>query len=401
MVDSYGRILSVDDDPDIRKRISTYLEDSGFIVFEASNGKEALNLFASKKPDLVLCDLIMPEMSGLELLEILKKESPETPIIVISATEVMGDVIEALRLGAWDYIVKPITNMAVLEHAVCRALERGRLVIENRNYRAQLEEKNMQLTQSLGQLKEDQDAGKSVQQKLLPKPIFELNEYIFSHVVIPSLYLSGDFVDYFAISREKIGFYIADVSGHGASSAFVTVLLKSLVEQMLSNYQTRNDELILNPDRVLKHISDDILQAKLGKYLTMIYGVLDLKENQLVYSVGGHYPNPVIWNGKVATFLEGTGFAVGIFKDARFESHTCPLPEQFSLAMFSDGIFEILHGKNLQEKEERLLELVNKSQLSVEDILSSLGIKNESGCPDDITLLLMNRNEVCNKHISK
>lgn len=401
MVDSYGRILSVDDDPDIRKRISTYLEDSGFIVFEASNGKEALNLFASKKPDLVLCDLIMPEMSGLELLEILKKESPETPIIVISATEVMGDVIEALRLGAWDYIVKPITNMAVLEHAVCRALERGRLVIENRNYRAQLEEKNMQLTQSLGQLKEDQDAGKSVQQKLLPKPIFELNEYIFSHVVIPSLYLSGDFVDYFAISQDKIGFYIADVSGHGASSAFVTVLLKSLVEQMLSNYQTRNDELILNPDRVLKHISDDILQAKLGKYLTMIYGVLDLKENQLVYSVGGHYPNPVIWNGKVATFLEGTGFAVGIFKDARFESHTCPLPEQFSLAMFSDGIFEILHGKNLQEKEERLLEIVNKSQLSVEDILSSLGIKNESGCPDDITLLLMNRNEVCNKHISK
>ncbi len=401
MVDSYGRILSVDDDPDIRKRISTYLEDSGFIVFEASNGKEALNLFASKKPDLVLCDLIMPEMSGLELLEILKKESPETPIIVVSATEVMGDVIEALRLGAWDYIVKPITNMAVLEHAVCRALERGRLVIENRNYRAQLEEKNMQLTQSLGQLKEDQDAGKSVQQKLLPKPIFELNEYIFSHVVIPSLYLSGDFVDYFAISQDKIGFYIADVSGHGASSAFVTVLLKSLVEQMLSNYQTRNDELILNPDRVLKHISDDILQAKLGKYLTMIYGVLDLKENQLVYSVGGHYPNPVIWNGKVATFLEGTGFAVGIFKDARFESHTCPLPEQFSLAMFSDGIFEILHGKNLQEKEERLLEIVNKSQLSVEDILSSLGIKNESGCPDDITLLLMNRNEVCNKHISK
>jgi len=280
-------------------------------------------------------------------------------------------------------------------------LERGRLVIENRNYRAQLEEKNMQLTQSLGQLKEDQDAGKSVQQKLLPKPIFELNEYIFSHVVIPSLYLSGDFVDYFAISQDKIGFYIADVSGHGASSAFVTVLLKSLVEQMLSNYQTRNDELILNPDRVLKQISDDILQAKLGKYLTMIYGVLDLKENQLVYSVGGHYPNPVIWNGKVATFLEGTGFAVGIFKDARFESHTCPLPEQFSLAMFSDGIFEILHGKNLQEKEERLLEIVNKSQLSVEDILSSLGIKNESGCPDDITLLLMNRNDVCNKHISK
>lgn len=401
MMDSYGRILSVDDDSAIRKRISTYLEDNGFIVFEAGNGKEALQQFTSSKPDLVLCDLIMPEMSGLELLEILKKESPETPVIVISATEVMGDVIEALRLGAWDFIVKPITNMAVLEHAVCRALERGRLVIENRNYRAQLEEKNIQLTQSLGQLKEDQNAGKSVQQKLLPKPIFELNEYIFSHIVIPSLYLSGDFVDYFTITENKIGFYIADVSGHGASSAFVTVLLKSLVEKMLSNYRTRQDEQILHPERVLKQVSDDILQAKLGKYLTMIYGVLDLKENQLIYSVGGHYPNPVIWNGQTAEFLKGTGFAVGIFKDAQFESHIFPLPEQFSIAMFSDGIFEILQGKTLQEKENILLKVINKSQLSISDVLSSLGIDHESGCPDDITLLLMNRKEACNKHLNK
>lgn len=400
MMESYGRILSVDDDPKMQERISTYLEDSGFVVYGANNGEEALEIFARDKPDLVLCDLIMPKMSGLKLLEILKKESPETPVIVVSATDVMGDVIQALRLGAWDYIAKPITNMTVLEHAVCKALERGRLVIENRNYRAQLEEKNIQLTQSLGQLKEDQNAGKSVQQKLLPNTLFELNDYVFSHAVIPSLYLSGDFVDYFNITPSQVGFYIADVSGHGASSAFVTVLLKSLVGQLLSNYQSRQDELILQPEKVLKQISDDILQAKLGKYLTMIYGVLDLKENLLVYSVGGHYPNPVIWDGKVASFLQGEGFAVGILKEAKFESYVCALPPQFSLAMFSDGIFEVIKGNTLEEKEKNLLEAINKSQNCVEDILSSLGVNSESRCPDDITLLLMSRHEAC-KHMNK
>ncbi len=400
MVNAYGRILSVDDDSKVREKIASYLEDNGFVVYEANNGQEGLELFRSHKPDLVLCDIQMPVMGGLELIEILKKESPETPIIVISGIDVMSNVIEALRTGAWDFIVKPISNMTVLEHAVCRALERGRLVVENRKYRIELEEKNMQLTQSLGQLKEDQDAGKSVQQKLLPMPFFQCNEYSFSHKVIPSLYLSGDFVDYFQITKNKIGFYIADVSGHGASSAFVTVLLKSLVEQFLTNYQLRQDELILHPEKVLKHLSDDILNAKLGKYLTMIYGVLDLDENVMIYSIGGHYPNPIIWDGTTTTYLQGSGFAVGIYKDAKFNSFTYRLPEVFSLAMFSDGIFEIMQGENLAEKENMLLALVNKAQLSVEDVLAPLGVKNEMKGPDDITLLLMNRNEICS-HVNK
>lgn len=397
---SYGRILSVDDDSKLRERIASYLEDSGFVVYEANNGKEALEIFHLKKPDLVLCDLQMPIMGGLELIEILIKESPETPVIVISGTDVMSNIIDALRLGAWDFIPKPITNLTVLEHAVCKALERGRLVVENKNYRTELEEKNIQLTQSLGQLKEDQYAGKSVQQKLLPKTNFQFKDYNFSHKVIPSLYLSGDFVDYFQITQDKIGFYIADVSGHGASSAFITVLLKSLMEQFLSQYQLHQDDLIVHPEKVLKHLSDDILNAKLGKYLTMIYCVLDLKKNVLLYSVGGHYPNPVIWDTQKTIFLKGQGFAVGIFKDAKFELYSYSLPPQFTLAMFSDGIFEIMEGKDLQEKENKLLEMVNKSQMKVEDILVPLGVKYEGGGPDDITLLLMNRNETC-KHVNK
>ncbi len=400
MTNFYGRILSVDDDAKVREKIATYLEDIGFVVNEANNGQEALEAFKAKKPDLVLCDLQMPVMDGLELIEYIKKESPETPIVAMSATDKMSLVIDALRIGAWDFIAKPIANLTVLEHVICKALERGRLVVENRRYRLELEEKNNQLTQSLGQLKEDQNAGKSVQQKLLPQPNFCFNDYSFSHKVIPSLYLSGDFVDYFQITKSKVGFYIADVSGHGASSAFVTVLLKSLVEHFLNNYQIMQDDTILHPEKVLKHLSDDILNAKLGKYLTMIYCVLDLNTNMISYSVGGHYPNPVIWDGKNATYLKGSGFAVGIFKDAKFETNSLSLPSEFSFVMFSDGVFEIMEGEDLKSKEQKLLSVVNKSQLKIDDLLSSLGINEEGGRPDDITLLLMNRKSQCN-HMNK
>lgn len=398
MFNSYGRILCVDDDPKTCETIVTSLEDSGFIAYEANSKKEALDIFRSKNPDLVLCDIQMHSKAGLELIEILKEESPETPVIVISGSNIMSEIISALRLGAWDYIPKPITNLAVLEHAVCRALERGRLMVENKKYRMELEEKNVQLRQSLSQLEEDQNAAKSVQQKLLPAPLIQYQDYTLSHKIIPSLYLSGDFVDYFTICANKIGFYIADVSGHGASSAFVTVMIKRIVEQILENYKLDRDESILHPEKMLKLINDDICDAKLGKYLTMIYCILDLKENRLIYSVGGHYPNPIIWDGKTAKFLPGTGYAVGVYKPAQFESFNCDLPAQFTMAMFSDGIFEIMRGKNLEENEQTLLDLFSQTHLNVEEILTPLGVKKENKFPDDIALFLMNRKKSWSKH---
>lgn len=384
----YGHILSVDDESETQEHISAYLEDSGFIVYKANHMSDVLSLINTEHPDLVIIDLqSSPHGQGIELIELIKKDYTDLPFIVTSTTKMVDEVIEALRLGALDYIPKPILNMAVLEHAVCRALERCRL-------RMELERKNNQLRESLNQLKEDQDAGKNVQQKLLPLPLMKINNYTISYSVIPSLYLSGDFVDYFEITKEKLGFYVADVSGHGASSAFVTVLLKSLVAGFLNEYQKGGDDKILRPDAVLKQLSQDILNAKLGKYLTMIYCVLDLKENTLVYSVGGHYPNPLMWDGEKAFFLTGNGFAVGIYKDAQFESITYPLPKNFSLAFFSDGVFEILKGNNLTEKEQSLQRLFASSPENIKDILVAIGV-DEKGGPDDITLLLMKGKAKC------
>ncbi len=134
------KILIVEDEAPVRFSVTMYLNDRGFQTIEAENGRIGLEVFRRENPDLVLLDLRMPEMDGLKLLSFLKEEGPDTPAIVVSGTGKIGDAIEAIRRGAWDYVLKPIRDMQVLMHAIDKALERARLLQENRQYQENLEE---------------------------------------------------------------------------------------------------------------------------------------------------------------------------------------------------------------------------------------------------------------------
>jgi diguanylate cyclase (GGDEF)-like protein/PAS domain S-box-containing protein len=142
-------ILTIDDEDQIRNSFKLFLEDHDFDVVEAKNGREGLDIFRREKPDLVLCDLRMPEMDGLEVLQTIKAESSDTPIVVVSGTGIIGDAIEAIRRGAWNYLLKPLQDMSVLLHAINQELERARLIIENRAYQEHLEEEVTRRTAAL------------------------------------------------------------------------------------------------------------------------------------------------------------------------------------------------------------------------------------------------------------
>ena len=132
-------LLIIDDEPIIRESIAVFMEDSGFTVHQATDGKEGLDRYRELSPDAVLVDLRMPEVDGLDVVSTVRRESPEVPVIVVSGTGVIHDAIEALRRGAWDFVTKPIADMEVLEHTVRKALERATLLVENRKYREHLE----------------------------------------------------------------------------------------------------------------------------------------------------------------------------------------------------------------------------------------------------------------------
>ncbi len=143
------KILTIDDDRGIRSSIRAFLEDLDYQVLEAVDGQLGLALFEQEHPDLVLVDLRMPESDGFDVLGKIRVVSPDTPVVVISGTGVIGDVVRALRLGAWNYLLKPIQDLTVLRHAVEQALERARLIDERRRYQQQLQEEVTQRTEEL------------------------------------------------------------------------------------------------------------------------------------------------------------------------------------------------------------------------------------------------------------
>lgn len=383
-------VLVIDDDSTVRDSIVAYLDDCGFQVLECQSATDALGVLSSRNVDAVICDLKMPGMHGIEFLERLRSVNQDLPVIVVSGAGVMDDVVKALRLGADDFLVKPILDMEMLSHALNKALERSRLEAENRAYREYLEKTNTELQRGLDELRADQSAGRQAQLRMLPETL-DLASIHCRHAIYPSLMLSGDFLDYFELSDNLLVFYIADVSGHGASSAFVTVLLKNLTYRLRRNLQRGSSEDLLHPAQVLERANAELLASQLGKHLTMFCGVIDTETLMLRYSVGGHFPMPALLTPDSISFLEGRGMPVGLFAEAEYEEMELKLPETFSLMLFSDGVLEIMDKPTLNDKEEFLLETARASKGDLNMISSLLNIDELDEIPDDIAFMSVSR----------
>jgi len=143
------KILVIEDEEFLRECTCDFLELTGFSVISADNGREGIELFGQHKPDVVLTDIRMPEMDGFEVLAFLQNYSPQTPAIVFSGTSSIDDVVQSIKLGAWDYILKPVNDYNVLEMAIARAVERRHLIDENKRYREYLEDEVIKRTDEL------------------------------------------------------------------------------------------------------------------------------------------------------------------------------------------------------------------------------------------------------------
>lgn len=154
------KILVVDDEEPIREVVSTLLEAQGFHCMTASNGRAAQELAPKFLPDLVLSDMIMPEMDGMRLLEWLREYDADVPVIMVTAIHDISTALEAIRRGAYDYILKPFEKDQLFL-SVRRALQHRRLILENRNYQRNLEdlveERTAQLSGALTQLEQSYD----------------------------------------------------------------------------------------------------------------------------------------------------------------------------------------------------------------------------------------------------
>ena len=383
-------VLVVDDDISVRAQLVQLLDENDYQTLVASYVQEAWEILVSEQVDILIYELSLSSSEGLSLLERIKREIPSLPVLVISATDNIVEVIRALRAGADDFLLQPLAAPVVFLHALQKTLERSFLAQENLAYRSHLEQSNAELRKRLLELRNDHLAGRELQMRMLPKPLL-LDHIACDHKILPALFLSGDFLDYFKISEHQFAFYLADVSGHGASSAFVTVILKKLIEHLRRSYNKGLSAEILHPEQVLAFVNNDVFTSQLDKYLTIFYGVIDTRALTLRYSVGGHLPMPVIYAQGQSLYLEGRGMPVGLFADARYNSYHYQLPDEFRLLLFSDGVLELFKDLSMAEKESYLLSLVCQYQGDLKALVAGLHIDEQQEIVDDITMLVVAR----------
>jgi sigma-B regulation protein RsbU (phosphoserine phosphatase) len=354
-------------------------------ISTAYNSDFALELLAEHDFSLVIVGL--SEHFSLDDVALLAERHDPKPLMVLLPEPKCDQVLLALRKGAGDVFIQSEISENEEEFAcsISRLLVQAELIEKNLHYREELEK-------SLSELRVDQQAARQIQQNMLPEKDVRVGGIHARYLLIPSLYLSGDFVDVISIDNEKTLFYLADVSGHGASSALVTVLLKNMTNRLLRNYRRASSFDILSPINTLYRINSELIDTELGKHLSIFIGLFDNVSSTLTYAVGGHHPMPIIRDSGGARFLEGRGMPVGLFPEPHFEERKLGELTEFEVTMFSDGILEMLTDKGMDAKEQRLIDAVLDTKGEGPDSIKEAllpGIINDA--PDDIAIMTICR----------
>jgi DNA-binding response OmpR family regulator len=137
-------LLVVDDEPLVRHFLCDILHEAGYVTHAAESGPQAVEIAGNEVIDVVLLDLMMPGMSGLDVLAKLGELVPNSPVIIVTASPTSENAIAALRLGAFDFVVKGFTSETMLS-TVARAVERRRMMVRDRALISQLEAKTQRL----------------------------------------------------------------------------------------------------------------------------------------------------------------------------------------------------------------------------------------------------------------
>ena len=324
--------------------------------------------------------------------DLLRQLCAEHLIIISLCEEDKAQIADYFRLGVADVILQGV-DQADIESTLLRIKNLADARQHAQDYSAELKRTNDDLQESLRLLKQDQLAGLEVQKSLMPESPLKFGDYEISHSITPSLYLSGDFVGYNFVLDRYLLFYFADVSGHGASSAFVTVLLRFMIGRVIRRHQLEKDYVALAhaPDGLVEHINSQLLATGLGKHLTIVAGSLDTETNTLRYVVGAQQPQPILITDGKAEYLPGKGKPVGIFEDANWVIEELALPEEFALVLLSDGVFDLVPDKDLVDKEQTLLRYLAAGSGDINNLKEKLFIDYIEDPQDDISVLLLSR----------
>ena len=362
-------IAVMGDDDEFTSSLILRLSGLGFDAIHAKRGSRAF-VRVLEASDVIVCSSIKQAEIGIEATGRLPGAfvlmTPELP----SSTE----MLTAMRHGVIDVVATAIGDEA-LDGRLRAALNR-------------VKPTDLRIAGQLDTLERDQRAGHYIQLRMLPNSPTTIGRYRLAHRVQPSMILSGDFVDYFRVAERHFVFYIADVSGHGASSAFITVILKNFTRRLRRGYRPG---MLRNPGEILALLNRELLDQGLGKHVTMFIGVVDIDANNAALANAGHFPHPIHAAARAATFIETPGKPIGLFDDVEYEVANVALEPGDSVVAFSDGVFDVMHEERLAAKEQRLVDCTAASAPDIGALWRGIGVVDGSPTPDDVTCLTVTR----------
>jgi sigma-B regulation protein RsbU (phosphoserine phosphatase) len=408
-----GTLLVVDDDELNRDMLSRRLERKGFRVAVSADGPSALALIAARPFDLVLLDVMMPGLSGLDVLRIIRQQHPATdlPVIMATARDQSEEIVHALQLGASDYVTKPLDFPVVLARIETQILlkrsvaEIVRLKHDLALQNQQLEESNARLALINRRMERDLRAAARIQASLLPRRLPSYPGTCFAWHFEPCDELAGDGLNVVVLDDRRVGLYVLDVSGHGVASALLSVTVSRILSAPRdpSSVLVRgfNDEggngretppVPLNAAEVANELTRRFpFDLATGQYFTILYGLFDVTSGRFEYASAGHpglVHAPAAGNPRI---IDVPGYPIGL-APAGYESHCVELGAGDRLYLYSDGITEAMNPTDVLFGAERMLgSLVRGRSVSLAQSVSDLVAEIRSWCGarlrDDISLL--------------
>jgi serine phosphatase RsbU (regulator of sigma subunit) len=390
------RILLVDDDPTVLHTYQRVLHE--YAPLQASDGVEARKILSETHVDVVLCDLGMPRMSGLDLMRWAKENCPHPLWIVVSGHGTFDAAAEALKLGAFDFICKPILAPLHLQTVVANAAQRQALAAEralllrslaDNNFRlaenhAKLEAANAVLRDQQAMLDQDLRRAERVVRALLPRELRAIEGMHLNVAYRPSKSIGGDLYGAAMLDDRHLAVYVADVAGHGVSAALLAVLFSQRLAALSSRDRLRAPATILSD---LNHGLLEECRAS-GLFVTVAYALIDTCARTATLASGGHPPAVLLRRTGTSQRIEKTGPALGLEQDATFAEHRISLADGDRLLLYTDGL---TGGSERAPGMDTILASVGSDEDDGARVVRSLLTWAARGEPaeDDVTLLLL------------
>ncbi|HEB29668.1 MAG TPA: response regulator [Spirochaetes bacterium] len=373
------------------------LEQYNYHVCVTHDGEEAWDEFEKKIFPIVISDWEMPRMDGLELIRRIRscRRSGYVYTLLVTAKGQKEDLIKGMEAGADDFLTKPFDSDELKVR-----LRAGERILSLEQI---LADQNRALKKANKRMSSDLEAAAKIQTALLPTVQKDIQGLNYTWFFKPCEELAGDLFNVFMLDRDKVGFYVLDVSGHGVPAALLSVTLNQLLspnpDQSNLLVQRKGDyfsAFVESPGNVAEKLNKQFpIDSTAGRYFTLLYGILDLKSHDLRYVSAGHPGIIYLPVNAEPEMWRIPGLPIGFSDNGHYENCDFHLNEGDRLVLYSDCAVEMRDKKGEQFGNERMLEVFRKKgTTTLQQTLGSLvqALDEWSGkiqFEDDLTILVI------------